>query len=144
MKKYFLPTVAVIIVLIIFFRPAGFINTKGNGKIDIDFEKSEISAVIVEKTGESQYSERKIDISDRIIEVIKTLKPIRYVESMGLGNYYKISLKDSDNHFEVMFYIAQNGISETAAVRKLDENRNVEWTWECKVTEVEKLNQLLN
>lgn len=144
MKKYFLPTVAVIIVLIIFFRPAGFINTKGNGKIDIDFEKSEISAVIVEKTGESQYSERKIAFSDGIIEVIKTLRPIRYVESMGLGNYYKISLKDSDNHFEVMFYIAQNGISETAAVRKLDENRNVEWTWECKVTEVEKLNQLLN
>ena len=144
MKKYLLPTAAVIIVLIIFFRPAGFINTKGDGKVDVAFEKSEISAVIVEKTGESQYSERKIDISDRIIEVIKTLKPIRYVESMGLGNHYKILLKDGDNHFEIMFYIAPNGISETAAVRKLDESLNVEWTWECKVTDIEKLNQLLN
>ena len=144
MKKYLLSTAAVLIVLIIFFRPAGFINTKGNGKIDIDFEKSEISAVIVEKMGESQYSEREIDISDRIIEVIKTLKPIRYVESMGLGNHYKILLKDGDNHFEIMFYIAPNGINETAAVRKLDESLNVEWTWECKVTDIEKLNQLLN
>ena len=144
MKKYILPTAAVIIVLIIFFRPAGFINTKGNGKIDIDFEKSEISAVIVEKTGESQYSERKIAFSDGIIEVIKTLRPIRYVESLGLGDYYKILLDDGENCFEVIFYTGENGINETAAVRKLDESLNVEWTWECKVTDIEKLNQLLN
>ena len=144
MKKYLLPIAAVIIVLIIFFRPAGFVNTKGDGKVDVAFEKSEISAVIVEKTGESQYSERKIDISDRIIEVIKTLKPIRYVESMGLGDYYKIHLDDGENCFEVMFYIDEGGINETAVVRKVNESLSVEWTWECKIADVEKLNQLLN
>ncbi|MBQ7086226.1 MAG: hypothetical protein IJM96_01975 [Clostridia bacterium] len=144
MKKYILPTTAVIIVLIIFFRPAGFVNTKGDGRIDIDFENAEISAVIVEKTGENQYSQREIALSDGIIEVIKTLKPVRYVESMGLGNHYKISLKDGENCFEVMFYIDKGGMNETAAVRKVNESLSVEWTWECKIADVEKVNEILN
>ncbi len=143
MRKYLFLAATVIIVLIIFFRPAGFINTKGDGRIDIDFEKAEISAVIVEKTGEIEYSERKIDIPDNMIELIKSLEPVRYVESMGLGEYYKISLKDSENRFEVMFYIAQNGISETAAVRKLDEEGNAEWLWESKITDMYNLNEIL-
>lgn len=144
MKKYILPTTAFIIVLIIFFRPAGFVNTKGDGRIDIGFENAEISAVIVEKTGENQYSQREIVLSDGIIEVIKTLKPVRYVESMGLGNHYKISLKDDENHFEIMFYIGEKGISETAAVKKLDEKGNAGWLWECEISDMDKLNESIN
>ena len=38
MKKILLYSAVVIAALIICFRPVGFINTMGNGKVDIDFE----------------------------------------------------------------------------------------------------------
>lgn len=144
MQKYLLKLVIVVAILIICFRPAGFINTKGNGKVDIDFERAEISAVIREKTGELEYSEREIDLPDDIIEVITTLKPIRYVESMVPKNSYKITLDDGENRFEVIFYINMESIDEIAAVRKIDENGDIEWLWENKITKMDKLNEILN
>ncbi|MBE6987795.1 MAG: hypothetical protein E7432_03340 [Ruminococcaceae bacterium] len=144
MKKYILPTTAVIIVLIIFFRPAGFINTKGDGKVDIAFETARINAYFHNVQGESYFAENKIAVPYGIVEVIKNLKPVCYVESMGLGDYYKIHLDDGENCFEVMFYIDEGGINETAAVRKVNESLSIEWTWECKIADVEKVNEILN
>lgn len=144
MKKIFLPTAAIISVLIIFFRPAGFVNTKGDGIVDIAFETARINAYFHNVQGESYFAENKIAVPDGIVEVIKNLKPVRYVESMGLGDYYKIHLDDGENCFEVMFYIDEGGINETTAVRKVNERLGVEWTWECKIADVEKVNEILN
>ena len=144
MKKILLYSAVVIAALIICFRPAGFINTMGNGKVDIDFERAEISAVIREKIGEIEYSEREIDLPDDIIGVITTLEPIRYVESMVPADNYKITLDDGENRFEVVFYFYAKGIDEIAAVRKIDENGDIEWLWENKITKMDKLNEILN
>ena len=144
MKKILLYSAVVIAALIICFRPVGFINTMGNGKVDIDFERAEISAVIREKTDELEYSEREIDLPDDIIEVITTLKPIRYVESMVPADNYKITLDDGENRFEVIFYINMESIDEIAAVRKIDENGDIEWLWENEITKMDKLNEILS